>query len=445
MNRYISVVVLKKGLICYSGPSMKTTTKKLSDTKVQLTISLGEKELGDAQQVALTKLAKEVKVPGFRKGKVPPSIAMKHVDPNALANQALDDAISKAVATAFTEGDVRALERPSVEVKKYVPGQELEFTAEAEVLPEVKLGNYKKLGIKKEVGKVTEKDIADIIERMRKGFAERKEVKRAAKNGDEVVIDFVGKKDGTPFDGGSAKDYTLELGSNQFIPGFEEGIIGHKAGEEFDLDLQFPKEYHAPALAGAKVVFSVTLKTIKEVVLPKVDDEFAKKAGPFKSVKELKDDVKRELKASREREAQEKFKEKLVETLVEKSVAPAPEVLVGDQMRSIEQDMTQNLAYRGMTLQNYLDSQKMAYEEWLENEVRPAAVNRIKAGLVLAELSKVEKITATNEELAAKINEYQERFGNHSGQDFTTPEIQRDIANRLLTDKAIDRLAELNS
>jgi len=424
---------------------MKTSVKQLSDTKVAVTITIGQQELADAEQVALTKLAGKIKAPGFRQGKVPISVAAKHVDPSVLAEQTLDDALSKAVSQAFVDGDIQALDRPQVEIKKFVPGQELEFVAEAEVLPKITLGDYKKLGVKKVVGKVTTADVEDVIERMRQGFAERKEVKRAAKDGDDVVIDFVGKKDGEAFDGGSAQDYTLGLGSNQFIPGFEAAIVGHKTGEEFDVPLKFPENYHSQALAGADVVFTVKLKAVKEVILPEVNDEFAAKAGPFTSVKELKDDIEREIANGREREALDKFKDELVGKLIEVSKIPVPEILVADQRRSIEQDMTQNLAYQGLTLDSYLGSKKLTYEVWLDTEVKTAAENRVKAGLVLAELSKVEKVTATDEELAEKIRQYQEQYGNKSGQDFTTPELQRDIANRLLTDKTIDRLVELNT
>ena len=424
---------------------MKTSVKHLSDSKVIATITLDQKELEDAQQVALTKLAKTIKAPGFRKGKVPVSVAAKHVDPAALNEQTLDDALSKAVSTAFTEEGIQALDRPQVEIKKFVPGQELEFTAEVDVLPKVTLGDYKKLGVKKSVGKVVAADVDDVIARMRKGFAKREEVEREAKLGDEVVIDFVGKKDDVAFDGGTAKGHTIELGSNQFIPGFEEGVVGHKAGEEFDIPLAFPKDYHAPALAGAKVVFTVTLNVVKAVVEPELTDELAAQAGPFTSVEDLKDDIKRELAASREREALDTFKDELVGKLIEVSTVPAPDVLVADQTHSIEQDMVQNLAYQGMQLEDYLANKKITRAEWLETEVKTAAENRVKAGLVLAELSKVEKVTATNEELAEKINQYQEQYGNKSKQDFTAPELQRDIANRLLTDKTIDRLVELNA
>ena len=424
---------------------MKTNVKQLSDTKVELTITVDKKALDDAQQVALTKLAKNMKIPGFRKGKAPVSVVLKHVDQNALAQQTLDDALSKAVSEAFTLEGIQALDRPQVEVKKFIPGQELEFTAESEVLPKVKLGDYKKLGVKKKSEKPTPADVDDVVLRMRKGYATREDTKDAAKDGDDVVIDFVGKKDGVAFDGGSATDYTLSLGSNQFIPGFEEGVVGHKAGEEFDVKVTFPKEYHSPVLAGAPALFSVTLKSVVKVILPEIDDELAKKAGPFKNVKELKDDIMRELIASREREADDKYKDALVGKLVEKSEIPVPEILIADQARSIEQDMTQNLAYQGMTIQMYLDSKKLTHDQWLETEVRTAAINRVKAGLALAELSKIEKVTATDDELAAKIQQYQEQYGSRSGQDFTTPDIQRDIANRLLTEKTIDLLAEINS
>lgn len=422
---------------------MKSTIKQLSDTKVSVTITVGADELHDAEQVALVRLAKTVKAPGFRAGKVPVSVAAKYVDPNALAEQALDNALSKAVSQVFVDEKIQALDRPEVEIKKYVPSQELEFVAVAEILPTVTLGKYKNLGVKKVVGKVSAADVDDVIERMRKGFAERQETDRAAKDGDEAVIDFVGKRDGEPFEGGTAKDYTLALGTGQFIPGFEEGVVGHKKGEEFDIPLKFPEDYHAKALAGADVVFTVKIHKINEVVEPKVDDEFAAKAGPFTSVAELKKDIKRELEDSREREATDKFKEDLIDKLIETSKVPVPEILAKDQARSIEQDMSQNLAYQGMTVQNYLESKNLTHEEWLEGEVKEAAEKRVRAGLVLAELSKVEKVTASDEELTAQINKYQEQYGEKAN--FTEPEMQREIANRLLTDKTIDLLVELNS
>lgn len=427
---------------------VKRTVKHLSDTKVELTITLEPSKLEAAEQVALTKLAKKVKAPGFRKGNVPISVAKKYVDQQTLLQQTLDDALSKAVAEAFMAEGLRALEQPAVEVKKFVPGKQLEFTAEAAILPAVKLGNYKKLKSKKSVENVTVKDVDDVITRLKSGMADKKEAKRAAKLGDEVIIDFVGKKDGTAFEGGTASEYALTLGSDSFIPGFEAGLVGLKAGDKKDLQLQFPKDYHVADLAGADVVFETTIKKVNEVVEPKLDDEFAKKAGPFKTTKELKDDIKRELAAQKEREATEKLKDELVSELVTASDVPAPDVLIADQERSIEQDTMQNLAYRGLTLEQYLQQQGFADKNaWLQQEVRPMAEKRVRAGLLLAELSKVEKIEATSEELAEHINRYRQQYQNNPEalKQFEQPEVQRDIANRLITEKTVDRLVELNT
>ena len=196
---------------------MKTTVKHESDTRVKVTIIASRAELEAAEQVALKRLAKKVKVNGFRQGHVPLEVAKKHVDSNTLAQETLDAALNRAVAEAFLSNNLQVLDRPEVELKKFVPGQELEFTAEADVLPEIKLGDYKKLKAKKAAVKVDKKEIDEVIERLQKGLAEKKEVKRAAKLGDEAIIDFVGKKDGEAFKGGTGKDYPLVLGSSTKI------------------------------------------------------------------------------------------------------------------------------------------------------------------------------------------------------------------------------------
>lgn len=427
---------------------MKTTVKKLSDTNVCLTITLGADELNAAEQVALTKMSRDLKVPGFRKGKVPISVAAKHVNPMALQEQVLDSALSKAVAEAFMNEKLQALERPSVEVKKFVPNQEVEFTAEATVVPPVKLGDYKKLKAKPQAVKVEAKDVDEIIERMQQNFVDKTEVERAAREGDEVIIDFVGKKDGVAFDGGSAKDFALKLGGGQFIPGFEEGVVGHKVGETFDLDLEFPKDYHAENLAGAKVVFSVTLHKVNELKLPELNDEFAAKCGPFTDIKELKADIKREITAQKEREAKEKLKDELVAELADSSKVALPELLIDDQLRSIEQDLMQNLSYRGLTTDSYLKAQGFKDKaDWQKKEARPAAEKRVKAGLVLAELSKELGVEVSREELDAQISTFKQQYGKDAklAARFDDPNVHRDIANRMITDKTIDKLVELNS
>ena len=426
---------------------MKTSVKYLSDTKVAVNVTLGVSELKDAELAALNELGKDIKVPGFRKGKVPVSVVSKNVNPNVLAQKTLESALSKAVADAFISEKLQALDRPEVEVKKFVPGSELEFTAESEVMPKIKIGDYKNLKSTAKKVSVTKKDISEITDRLKKGFASKKTVQRPAKLTDEVNIDFEGKKDGIAFDGGKGEKYDLVLGSNSFIPGFEDGIIGKKTGETFDLKLTFPEDYHADNLKGAEVVFTTTINEIKEVVEPELNDELAAKAGPFKTVEELEDDIKREITKQKETEATEKLKDDLVAELVEKATVPVPDILLKDQMKLIEQDTNRNLMYRGMSIDDYIKSLKYKDKnDWLENEVRPIAEKRVKAGLLLAELSKVEKIEATENELLEKINQLGKQYPSEDmRKHLKTPEVQRDVANRILTEKTVDRLVSLNS
>jgi len=426
---------------------METTVKHLSDTSTQFTITLGPKELAAAEASAIRKVTKNIKVPGFRAGKVPQAVAAKHVDAQVLQEQLLDDAISKSVAEAFVEKEIQPIDRPNVDIKKYVPGEMLEFTAEVAVLPKIKLGNYKKLAAKKVVIKVEEAEIAGLLERMQAGFAKKEAVSRPAELTDEVTIDFVGKRDEVAFDGGTATDYALVLGSQQFIPGFEEGIVGHSVGETFDLKLKFPKEYQAADLAGKPVVFTVTLSGITSSTLPELDDQFAAQAGPFTTMKELKADIMRELIAQKERESSDKWKDALISELIEKSTVTAPEILVADQMKSIEQDFQQNLTYRGLSIDAYVESQGFKdADDWREQEVKPTAVKRVQAGLVLSEVTKAEAITLTEKEINDHVEIHKQQYLNdpETLKRFETNEVRRDVANHYMTEKTIGRLVELN-
>lgn len=427
---------------------MKTSVKNLNDTKVEVTVSLDKAELGTAQQVATTKLARKVKVPGFRQGKAPASVAARHLDPVQLSQQVLEDALSRAVAEAFLTEKLQALDRPEVDIVSYEPGEKLEFTATAEILPKVVLGDYKNLGAEKPKVTVPASEVNEVLERLQKNLAEKTEVTREAKDGDEAVIDFVGKKDGVAFEGGTGNDYPLTLGSNSFIPGFEEGIVGKKPGDTFDIDLTFPDDYHAPELKGTAVTFTVTLKKLNEFQLPAMNDELATKAGPFKTLIELKADIKSELKKQKENEATDKLKDELVSKLVEVSTVPVPEILLADQTRSVEQDVAQNLAYQGVMLDQYMKDRGFdSRDKWLDEEVRPVAMKRVQAGLALAELSKAENVTATTQEVEAQVDRLKEQYAKQPQMvaQLDRPETRRDIANRVLTDKTVDRLVSINS
>ena len=426
---------------------MKTKLKNISDVKVELTISLGAEELKAAEQVALTKLAKEVKIEGFRKGKAPLEMVAAQVDTNLLNQEILENALSKSVAEAFLKEKVQAINRPEVDVKKFIPGTELEFTTTTEIMPKVELGDYKKLGVKKEAIKVSKKEVKETIERILKNFAEKKKVEREAKNGDEIIIDFLGKKDGVAFDGGKAEKFPLELGSKSFIPGFEEGLIGKKAGDELSLDLEFPKDYHAKDLAGAKVVFEVKIHEVRENVEPEINEEFLSKLGDFKTKEEFEKQIEEDLKTQKQAEADEKFKDELVKKLAEVSKVPVPEILIEDQKRSIEMDMQQNLMYSGLSLEDYLERMGKTREEWLEKDIKEAAEMRVKSGLALAELSKVEKVKSDTKELDARIAQLKEQYGNSKEvqEQLSSNDVRRNLANQILTEKTIDLLVKFNS
>lgn len=427
---------------------MKTTRHNISDTRVKLTITLDSKQLADAEKAALAKLAREIKAPGFRKGKVPPSVAQKYVDPQQLAMETADSAISKAVASAFLESDIQVLNRPEVEVTKFDPGKELEFTAEADILPPVKLGNYKKLKVpKQEPIAVKKEEVEDVVNRIKTQMSVKETVEREAKLGDEVVIDFVGKKDDVAFDGGTAERHEMILGSKTFIEGFEEGIVAHKAGDAFTLDLKFPEEYRATDLAGADVTFDVTLHEVRELVQPEESDEWAAKVGPYTTAKELRDDIKRELTAQAEQKQKDTLREELVKQLVESSSVEIPTVLRDDQLQSLEQDVRQNLMYQGMSFETWLQQQDYKdRDEWLEKEGYAAAEQRVKTGLVLAELSKAENIKASTEDVAQRVQAMKAQYASQPEmvQRLDETDAQRSIANQILTEKSIDRLIELN-
>ncbi len=426
---------------------MKTRLKNISDVKVELTISLGTEELKAAEQVALTKLAKEVKIEGFRKGKAPLELVAAQVDQTILGQETLENALSKAVAEAFLKEDIKAIDRPEVDVKKFIPGTELEFTATTEIMPKVELGDYKNLKVKKDTVEVSKEEVSETIDQILKNFAEKKKVDRESKNGDEVIIDFLGKKDGVAFDGGKAEKFPLELGSKSFIPGFEEGLIGKKAGDEISLDLEFPKDYHAKDLAGAKVVFEVKIHEVRENALPEINEEFLSKLGEFKTKEEFEKQIKEDLKTQKQSESDEKFKDKLVKKLAEVSKVPVPEILLEDQKQSIELDMQQNLMYSGLSLEDYLERMGKTHEEWLEKDVKEAAEMRVKSGLALAELSKVEKVESSLEELDARIAQLKEQYGNSKeiAKQLSSDGVRRNLANQILTEKTIDLLVKFNS
>lgn len=426
--------------VCYNL-AMKTTTKKISDTKVEIKVTLDAKDLATARAQAVERLAKDLKVQGFRKGKAPASMVEKNLSPNDIAGETIDLAVRATMPEAFNQEKIMPLAIEKVSVSKYVPDESAEYTAAADILPEVKLGDYKKLKAKMGKTEASEKDVQEIVDNIINAYAEKKAAKKPAATGDEVIIDFVGKKDGEVFPGGSAKDHHLTLGSGQFIPGFEEGIVGHVAGDKFELELTFPKDYPEKSLAGQKTIFEVLLKQVNEVVKPKEDDELAKKCGDFKTMKDLRADIKKNLETQNTHREKEKYQDALVKELVAKSKVAAPEILIQDQLRFIKDDVSRNAAGYGMTFEQYLERAGQKLEDW-EKEARKLAKDRVKASLVLQILARDENITVSDEEVEAKVNELKDVYqkSKEALANLKKPEVRQDIKNRLTIDKTMDFL-----
>lgn len=424
---------------------MKTTTKKLSDTRVEVKVTLDSADLKTAREQALSRLAANLKIQGFRKGKAPASLVEKNVDANEITNTTLDIAVRTTMPAAFEKEKQNPIAIENVNVTKYVPDDTVEYTATADILPDVKLGDFKKLKAKMDKTEPSEKDVQEILDNIVNAYAEKVVAKKAAELGDEVIIDFVGKKDGEPFNGGSAKDHHLTLGSGQFIPGFEDGIVGHSSGDKFDLKITFPKDYPEKTLAGQLTVFEVLVKQVNEIKKPALDAELAKKCGNFETIDDLKADIKHNLEMQNQHRAIEKYREDLVAELVKASKVSAPEILIRDQLRFIKDDMTRNAASRGMTFEQYLERAGQTTEQW-DKEARAVAEARVKSSLVLQILARDQKITASDEEVDAKIAELRDVYQRSAEalKNLKKPEVRQDIRNRLIIDKTLDFLVAAN-
>lgn len=423
---------------------MQVTRKDLSETKVKLTVSLTAAELADVKKATVQKLGKNVKSAGFRPGKAPLSVVEQQLGENYVQAETMQAALNKFYPIAATQEKLRTLNSPEADVTKFVAYSQMEFTAEVEIMPKIKLGDYKK--IKKTLSKptVTDKEVTEVIDNLRNRAAKKEESKATAKNNDEVIVDFIGKdSNDKAVAGASGTDYALSLGSKTFIPGFEEGLVGSKAGEKKTLNLSFPKDYHAKNLAGTKISFDVTVKKVNAVVPPKADDAFAATVGPFKTLAELKKDIKSQLSDQKQAEAENKLKDEIVEELVKKSKLVLPDILVNDQIAMLEQDFRQNLTYRGITMQEYLKQEGFKDEaDWKAKQLKAQAERRVSVGMVLAEVAEQEDVQVTPEEVASRITLHKQQYQQSANQ-FDTPEMQREVASRLLTEKTVDLLYTL--
>lgn len=422
---------------------MQVKITNQTDTSASLSVIAKPEELTPIKEQVVLQLGSRLKVPGFREGKAPVNVLEKQLDPSQLQQTFLEEAINQMYPQVMQSEKLRPVANPEIQIKKFVPFHTLEFDVTVPIVGEVKLPDYKKISVKKPEAKVTAKDVNEVIDSLKTRLAEKKDVDRAAKDGDQVWIDFSGKDSkGKPVKGADGKDYPLVIGSKNFIQGFEEELMGTKAGEEKTFTLTFPKDYGMKALAGTKVTFTVKVTKVQEVVEPKIDDEFAKKAGPFESLDQLKSDIKQQLQQEKEQQASLAYESDLVKKVTEKSEVAIPPVLIDSTVDNLVNEQKQNITYQGQTLAEYLEMQGMSEEEYRKS-LEPQAEERVKASLVLSEIADKEKLNISPEELEIRIQTLKGQYQDpQTLAQLDKPEVRRDIAMRMLSEKTVARLAE---
>ena len=384
-----------------------TSVEKKEKSTVELVIEVGAEEFEAAVQKAYLKARNSINVPGFRKGKAPRKIVESLYGSGVFYEDAINEVYPAAYAEAVAEQKLDEVGYPKMEIVS-VGKEGLTFKALVSVRPEVKLGTYKGLSAPKDAVKVTEKEIEAELKPYIDRATSLKAVKRKAKKGDTAVIDFEGFMDGKPFEGGKGENYSLELGSGAFVPGFEEQIIGMKTGEEKDLDITFPTEYHAD-LAGKAVVFKVKVNEVKEPVKPELDDEFAKDVSEFETLEAFKKDLEDKLVARLEEKAERDYEEAIIEQLIANMEAEIPETMIDVQVDKMMDDFSSRISAQGMKMEEYLQMMGMNVD-MMRMSARPNAEKQVKVELALTAVAEAEKFEITEEEVEAEITRLAELY-----------------------------------
>ena len=383
---------------------MKVTVENGENQQVTLTIEVEAADVNKAVDQACKRLANRVSIPGFRKGKAPRMIVERHVGKDAVLQEAFDIVAPKALSKAFDEQKIDPVTRPSVDIETLEEGKDLVFKATVTPRPEVKLGDYKGLNVPKNEVNIMDED----VEKQLKTFQDRQgklvDAPEGAevKDGDFTTLDFKGFVDGEAFDGGEGKDYPLQIGSNSFIPGFEDQLVGAKIGEERDVNVKFPEEYHAKELAGKDATFKCTIRSIKTKELPAIDDELAKKVSKFETLDELKADIRKNLEENAERSAENDQKSAAIEMATNNITVDIPAVMIDNRVTAMIQEMAMRLEQQGMKLEQYLQYAGTDIAK-LREQYRETAEKNVKTDLMLEEVAKAEDIKVEAKDLDEEV------------------------------------------
>ena len=421
--------------------SMKVEkTDKKNEVKLSFTIEASKFE--EAIQKVYVKSAKYFNIPGFRKGKAPYKIVEKQYGAQIFYEDAFNEVAGEVYEKELTDAKIEAVSRPEIDIIQMEKGKDLIFTAVVQTKPEVTLGKYKGIELKKVEYNVEEKDIDHEIGHMQERNARLVNVEdRPVEKNDTTVIDFEGFVDGVAFEGGKAENHELVIGSHTFIPGFEDQIIGMKIGEEKDINVTFPEEYFSKDLAGKAAVFKVKLHEIKKKELPEVDDEFAKDVSEFDTIKELKDSIKEKLEEENKNKAKYETEEEAIKTVCDNTEIDIPSGMVETETDNMIKDIEQRLMYQGLNFAQYLQMMGKT-EEDMRKEMKEQAERQVKTKLVLGAIVEAEKIEATDEEVKAKLEEMATMYGKDAKDLEANESLKAYIAESVKTEKAISFIVD---
>lgn len=421
---------------------MKVELKKLERGQVELTIELTVEEYQPFVEKAAKEISKNITIQGFRPGKADFEAVKKKVGEPEIWSQAFEPAVHKTFVQALDEQKLITVGNPQVDIVKLEPGNPVSYKAIVSLLPGSEITDYAKLEVAKKEIKIKDAEINKVIEDIRKNRATETLVEREAKDGDKVEIDFETFLDKVPIDHGAEKKFPLVIGEKTFIPGFEEQLVGMKKGEVKKFPLEFPKNYHQKNLAGRKAEFSVTLNAVYELKLPELNDEFAKTLGNFKTIAELRDQVKSNLTVEEENRENRRIEEEILDKIIEKSkFDDIPDVLVDSETKKMVEELEHNLSHQGIKFEDYLTHLGKTKADLLVDFV-PQAIKRVKSALIIREVAQREKIKATDDEVENEIMKTLEAYGgNPDVEKQLTAQAYRDyLKNTIASRKVVEHL-----
>ncbi len=427
---------------------MSVQVENLEKNMAKLTIEVPAEELEKAIQNAYMKQKSRISLPGFRKGKVPRHMIEKMYGPEIFYEDAVNELVSQEYPKAADESGLEIVSRPEIGVEQIEKGKSFIFTAEVAVKPEVTLGKYLGVPVKKTDVAVTEEETDAEIEKERESNARMITVEdRAVADGDTAVIDYEGFMDGETFEGGKGENHSLVIGSHTFIDNFEEQLIGKNTGDELEVHVTFPEEYHAPELAGKPAVFQVKINEIKTKELPDLDDEFAQDVSEFDTLAEYRESVVKKLTERKENEARHAKEEEAIQKIIEDSQMEIPDAMVDTQTRSMVDDFANRMAQQGLGMEQYLQFTGSTVEQLME-QMKPDALKRIQSGLVLEAIAEAEHIEVSDEDVEAEIENMAGMYGMEADKlkeiigDNEKENMKKDLAIRKAVDLVVEKAEE---